>query len=100
MDSRSFDPAESAPRLGRVLWWSEVIAIAVIVTGFALELTTAVGDVVVEVGVGLLVATPFAAALVVAVLARARDNRMTAFAVATVLVAAVGIVAALGFVGR
>ena len=100
MDSRSFDPADAAPRLGRVLRWSEVIAIVVIVAGFGLDLTASAGDLVVQVGVGLLVVTPFLAALVVAALARRHHARMAAFAVATVLVAALGVVTALGVVGR
>jgi hypothetical protein len=89
-----------APRIGRVLRWSEWGAIVVIVLGFGLELVTGAGELVVKTGVGVLVATPFGATLVAAAVARGSHRRMTVFALATIAVAALGILAALSTAGR
>jgi hypothetical protein len=74
--------------------------VAVIVVGFGIDAATAVGDVIVRVGVGLLVATPFAATLFVVLASRSATRRMGAFATGTLLVAALGIAAALWAAGR
>jgi hypothetical protein len=83
-----------------VLWWCEIGAVAVIVIGFGMDAVTAMGDAIVRLGVGLLVATPFAATLIVAILSRRTHGRMASFALGTLLVAAVGMLAALWTAGR
>jgi hypothetical protein len=74
--------------------------VTVIVVGFGIDAVTAVGDAIVRIGVGLLVATPFAATLFVALSSRSATRRMAAFAAATLLVTALGILAALWAAGR
>jgi hypothetical protein len=77
-----------------------MVAIVLIVAGITFDVLFDLGDLAVHVGVGLLVGTPFAAALAVAVLWRRSNLRAATFAVATLVVAALGIVAALATTGR
>ena len=94
MASNSSDLERLGPRLAAILRRAQWAAIALVVVGLALEFASPIGALLEVAGVAVLVASPFLATAVIASTAGRSSRRLLGFAVATLVLAALGIVLA------